>query len=226
MTGPELTWWNSVKGSPWLTDETVGLFLRLPGSRARRDLLCLASEDPDGSPTYHQASASWSAGGRPCRPAVPRCVAIVGKGPWSNEQRLRAVSSQAVRSGALSARHGDVLRYPWTLGTCSPLVRVTFAAILHPTCAPAPTLSVLALSWPRCDLHCARVCCVLRWVALVLVCARVGCRCRWLGACGPAALPVLLRHQAPQVRVLGYSGPAAVNIVLEGLPVAPCPTAY
>ena len=155
LTGPELTWWNSVKGSPWLTDETVGLFLRLPGSRARRDLLCLASEDPDGSPTYHQASASWSAGGRPCRPAVPRCVVIVGKGPWSNEQRLRAVSSQAVRSGALSARHGAVLRYPWALGTCSPLVRVMFA-MLHPTCAPAPTLSGLALSWPRCDLHCAR----------------------------------------------------------------------
>ena len=29
----------------------MGMFLRLPGSRARRDLLCLASEDPDGSPT-------------------------------------------------------------------------------------------------------------------------------------------------------------------------------
>ncbi len=111
-----------------------------------------------GRVSYHQASASWS----PCRPAVPRCVVIVGKGPWSNEQRLPAVSSQAVRSGALSARHGAVLRYPWALGTCSPLVRVTFA-LLHPTCAPAPTLSVLALSWPRCDLHCARVCCVLRW---------------------------------------------------------------
>jgi hypothetical protein len=112
-----------------------------------------------GRVSYHQASASWSAGGRPCRPAVPTCVAIVGKGPWSCEQRLRAVISQAVRSGALFARHGAMLRslrYPWALGTCSPLVRVMFA-ILHPTCAPAPTLSVLALPWPRCDLHCARV---------------------------------------------------------------------
>jgi hypothetical protein len=160
LTGPELTWWTSVtgKGSPWLQDETVGMFLRLPGSRARRpgDLLCLASEDPDGSPTIKPRQAgAWSAGGRPCRPAVPRCVVIVGKGPWSNEQRLRAVRSQAVRCGALSARHGAMLRslrYPWALGTCSPLVRVMLA-MLHPTCAPAPTLSVLALSWPRCDLH-------------------------------------------------------------------------
>ena len=166
MTGPELTWWNSVKGSPgpWLQDETVGLLLRLPGSRARPESgPAVPRLRRPGRVSYHQASASWSAGaGRPCRPAVPRCVVIVGKGPWSNEQRLRAVISQAVRSGALSARHGAVLRYPWALGTCSPLVRVTFA-ILHPTCAPAPTLSVLALSWPRCDLHCARVCCVLRW---------------------------------------------------------------
>ena len=51
LTGPdsELTWWSSVKGSPWLQDETVGLFLRLPGREARRDLLCVASEGPDGT---------------------------------------------------------------------------------------------------------------------------------------------------------------------------------
>jgi hypothetical protein len=145
-----------------------------------------------GRVSYHQASVSWSAGGCPCRPAVPRCVVIVGKGPWSNEQRLRAVSSQAVHSGALSARHGAVLRYPWALGTCSPLVRVMFALMLHPTCAPAPTLSVLALSWPRCDLHC-EMCFA---VALVLVCARVGCRCRWLAPVDPLPCPCccLTRH--------------------------------
>ncbi len=49
LTGPELVLWNSVKGSPWLTDETVGLFLRLPGSEARRDLLHEASRLADGT---------------------------------------------------------------------------------------------------------------------------------------------------------------------------------
>ncbi len=119
-----------------------------------------ASPPKTGRVSYHQASASWSAGGRPCPPAVPRCVVIVGKGPWSNEQRLRAVISQAVRSGALSARHGAVLRYPWALGTCSPLVRVTFAIFVsllrsgaHVECAGAP---VLLEPKPHCDLHCAR----------------------------------------------------------------------
>ena len=58
----------------------------------------------------------------PLSPCCPQVRCYCGKGAleaWSNEQRLRAVSSQAVRSGALSARHGDVLRYPWALGTCS-----------------------------------------------------------------------------------------------------------
>ncbi len=49
LTGPKRTLWNSVKSSSWLTDETVGSFLGLPDAAARRDLLCVASEGPDGT---------------------------------------------------------------------------------------------------------------------------------------------------------------------------------
>ena len=63
-----------------------------------------------GRVSYYQASASWSPGGRPCHPAVPGCVVIVGKGPWSCEQRLGVVSS--VRCGA------PIVRTAWC---CVPL---------------------------------------------------------------------------------------------------------
>ena len=49
LTGHKLALWNSVKSSSWLTDETVGSFLGLPGREARRDLLHEASRLADGT---------------------------------------------------------------------------------------------------------------------------------------------------------------------------------
>lgn len=49
LTGDELAWWNSVKSSSLLQDETVGSFLGLPGREARRDLLHEASQLADGT---------------------------------------------------------------------------------------------------------------------------------------------------------------------------------
>ena len=119
----------------------------------------------------------------------------MGKGPWSCEQRLGVVSS--VRCGAPIVRTAwcCALRYLWALGTCSPLACVTLA-LLRPTCAPAPMLSVLALSWPTCDLRCARVWCVLwcPWCLSVHASVVIG----WALA-DPLPVPVLLRHQAPEV---------------------------
>ena len=61
--------------------------------------------------SVHYAQAGGSTpGGRPCHPAVPGCVVIVGKGPWSCEQRLGVVSS--VRCGA------PIVRTAWC---CVPL---------------------------------------------------------------------------------------------------------
>lgn len=45
----KLALWNSVKSSSWLTDETVGSFLGLPGREARRDLLRRGSKREDGT---------------------------------------------------------------------------------------------------------------------------------------------------------------------------------
>jgi hypothetical protein len=49
LTGHKLALWNSVKSSSWLTDETVGSFLGLPGREARRDLLRRGSKREDGT---------------------------------------------------------------------------------------------------------------------------------------------------------------------------------
>ena len=49
LTGHKLALWNSVKSSSWLTDETVGSFLGLPGREARRDLLRRGSKCEDGT---------------------------------------------------------------------------------------------------------------------------------------------------------------------------------
>jgi hypothetical protein len=79
LTPLEQSWWNFVKSSPVLTGKSVGSFLAQSASgpavpRLRRS----------GRVSYHQISASSSPGGRPCRPAVPRCVFLLGnRGPLS-----------------------------------------------------------------------------------------------------------------------------------------------
>ncbi len=106
LTGHKLALWNSVKSSSWLTDETVGSFLGLPGREARRDLLHEASRLADGTYALLPVGAQLLA---------DALVTLLSSGALSLWERGLGRVSSGSGSRALSAvvpplsaRHGAV----------------------------------------------------------------------------------------------------------------------